>query len=227
MNRDGNMWAYDCTFIGNESDGGTNYLGQQGMGSGGAIKNTKGSMVLDGCTIANNKARKKGGAIKNSCLGTLTMMNCTVTGNSCASGGIHLNGPALIDHCTIALNTAPYSLGAGILINSESIIRNTIVYGNTRGDVVVDWEDNGHLAQFINLWIGDGRTEIGTFAGDPLLSPFGDYGGATWTFLLQAESGAIDAAIVSDSSPLVDQRGFPRACGAGPDIGAIEIEPTD
>jgi len=227
MNRDGNVSAFDCMFIRNESDGGVDMTGIQGLGSGGGIKNIKGEMVLDGCTIANNVARKKGGGIKNSCLGILTMVNCTVSGNASKSGNVHLNGRAVIDHCTIVFNIAPYSLGAGIFVNSESIISNSIVYGNTMGDVTVEWEDNAGLAQFFNVWIGDGRTDIGAFAGDPLLSPLADHGGPTWTHLLLPGSGAIDTAIINDSSPRFDQRGFPRACGAGPDIGAIEIEPAD
>ena len=140
---------------------------------------------------------------------------------------MHLNGPALIDHCTIAFNTTPYSRGAGIFVNSESIIRNTIVFGNVRGDVIVAWEDHGGQAQFINVWIGDGRTETRTFSGDPLLGPLADHGGPTWTHLLLPGSGAIDAAVMSDQYPIVDQRGFPRACGAGADLGALEVEPTD
>ncbi|MBU1048488.1 hypothetical protein KKG90_00555 [Candidatus Bipolaricaulota bacterium] len=227
MNRDGNVTAFDSMFIRNHSDGGTDLRGVEGNGAGGGVKNIKGNMVLDGCTIADNVAKKKGGGVKNSCLGILTMVNCTVTGNDCKSGNVHLNGPAVIDHCTIAFNTAPFSLGAGIFVNSASIIRNTIVYGNTMGDVTVEWEDNASPAQFVNVWIGDGRTGMGTYAGDPLLSSLADHGGPTWTHLLLSGSGAIDAAIPTDGSPLVDQRGFPRACGAGTDIGAVEIEPTD
>jgi len=107
LNRDGIVSAFDCMFIRNESDGGRDMTGVQGMGSGGGIKNTKGEMLLDGCTIADNVARKKGGAVKNCCLATLRMINCTVSGNACKSGGLHLNGPALIDHCTVVFNTAP------------------------------------------------------------------------------------------------------------------------
>jgi len=227
MNRDGNVTALDCMFLRNVSDGGTDLRGVEGNGAGGGIKNIKGTMVLDGCTIADNVAKKKGGGVKNSCLGILTMVNCTVSGNDCKSGNIHLNGPAVIDHCTIAYNTAPFSLGAGIFVNSASVIRNSIIYGNTMGDVTVEWEDNGGEAQFINVWIGDGRTEIGTFAGDPLLAPLADYGGPTWTLLLLPGSGAIDAAISTQGSPVVDQRGNSREYGTALDLGAVEVTPSD
>ena len=227
MNRDGDVYAYDCMFVENQSDGGLNMMGVQGMGSGGGIKNVKGHMVLDGCTIANNIARKKGGAIKNCCLGTLTMINCTVSGNRCASGGVHLNGPALIDHCTIAFNTAPFSLGAGIFVNSASVVRNSIIAGNTRGDVTVEVEEEGALAEFVNVWIGDGRTGIGSYAGDPLLGPLGAHGGPTWTHPLLSGSPAIDAGIFEPDGPSLDQRGVSRPVGATSDLGAFEVQPTD
>jgi len=222
MNRDGNMTAYDCMFLRNESDGGRDMTGVQGMGAGGGIKNVKGEMLLDGCTVADNVARKKGGAIKNCCLGTLTMVNCTVSGNACATGGIHLHGPALLDHCTVVFNTAPYSLGAGILVNSRSVIRNCIVFGNTRGDITVNMEEHGAEAEFINVWVGDGRTGIGSYDGDPLLGPLGDHGGPTWTHLLLPGSGAIDAAVPGEG-PLIDQRGVMRPAGTASDLGAVEV----
>jgi len=223
MNRDGIVFAFDSMFLRNESDGGVDSRGVQGMGSGGGIKNVKGEMLLDGCTIADNVARKKGGGIKNCCLATLTMVNCTVSGNACKSGGVHLNGPALIDHCTIAFNTAPFSLGAGVFVNSQSVLRNTIVFGNTMGDVTVEMEEDGALAEFINVWIGDGRTGIGAFTGDPHLGPLAANGGPTWTHLLLPESEAIDAAVSDDEGPDVDQRGFLRPLGNAPDLGAVEV----
>jgi hypothetical protein len=227
LNRDGNVSAFDCMFIRNESDGGRDMTGVAGMGSGGGIKNTKGEMLLDGCTVADNVARKRGGGIKNCCLGILTMINCTVSGNACKSGGVHLNGPALIDHCTIAFNTAPFSLGAGIYVNSQSVVRNTIVFGNTMGDVTVEVEEDGALAEFINVWIGDGRTGIGAFDGDPRLGPLGEHGGLTWTHLLLTGSEAIDAAVLDVESPRIDQRSVPRPFGSAPDLGAVEMNAGD
>jgi len=224
LNRDGNVSAFDCMFLRNRSIRGLNEAGIRSMGSGGAIKNTKGDMLLDGCTIADNVARRNGGAIKNCCRGTLTMVNCTVSGNSCVSGGIHLNGRAVIDHCTIAFNSAEYSLGAGILVDSESVVRDTIVFGNTMGDIAV--EGHGLSAKFINVWIGDGRTEIGAYADDPLLGLLGDHGGPTWTHLLLPGSGAIDAAVPGEG-PLIDQRGVARPIGVAPDLGAVEVGETE
>jgi hypothetical protein len=225
MNRNGDLFAFDCMFIRNEASGGVTAAGSTAMGSGGGIKNVSGELLLDGCTIADNIARKKGGGIKNCCLGRLTMINCTVSGNACTSGGVHLNGPALIDHCTIAFNTAPFSYGAGLFVNSPSVIRHSIIAGNTRGDVIVESGGDGAPAEFIDVWIGDGRTALGAFAGDPHLGPLANNGGPTWTHLLLRESAAIDAAVADEESPLIDQRGFPRPCGRGADLGAVEVDP--
>jgi len=225
LNRDGTVLAFDCMILRNRAHGGLDLTGVQGMGSGGGIKNAVGDMHLERCTIAFNTSRKKGGAIKNCCLATLTMINCTVAGNDCKSGGVHLNGPAFIDHCTIVFNTAPLSYGAGVYVDSPSVIRNSIVAGNTLGDVTVEVEGDGALARLENVWIGDGRTGLGTFSGDPLLEPLGDHGGPTWTCPPRAGSLAVDAATRSEDTPCLDQRGGARVQGSGPDLGAVETAP--
>ena len=225
LNRDGAVYAFDCMILRNRAHGGINITGVQGMGAGGGIKNAVGAMHLERCTIADNVSRKKGGAIKNCCLATLTMINCTVVGNECKTGGIHLNGPALIDHCTIAFNTAPLSYGAGVYVDSPSVIRNSLIAHNSLGDVAVETESDGALARFENIWIGNDRTGVGTFSGDPLLGPLQDNGGPTWTCLLLPGSGAIDAAVVFGDGPSEDQRGNVRVRDPAPDLGAVEMPP--
>jgi len=225
LNRDGTVYAFDCMILRNRAHGGADITGVQGMGAGGGIKNAVGAMHLERCTIADNVSRKKGGAIKNCCLATLTMINCTVVGNECKTGGIHLNGPALIDHCTIAFNTAPLSYGAGVYVDSPSVIRNSLIAHNSLGDVAVETESDGALARFENIWIGNDRTGVGTFSGDPLLGPLQDNGGPTWTCLLLPGSGAIDAAVVFGDGPSEDQRGNVRVRDPAPDLGAVEMPP--
>jgi hypothetical protein len=56
---------------------------------------------------------------------------------------------------------------------------------------------------------------------NPLLGPLAWNGGPTETMALLAGSPAIDAADPS-AFPPIDQRGFPRPWGSGPDIGAFE-----
>ena len=227
LNRDGDVYAFDCMILRNRAHGGVDMTGIQGMGAGGGIKNAVGTMRLERCTIADNIARKRGGAVKNCCLATLTMINCTVVGNECKTGGIHLNGTAWIDHCTIAFNTAPLSFGAGVYVDSPSVIRNSIIAGNGLGDVTVETESDGALARLENVWIGNDRGGIGAFCGDPLLGPLQDNGGWTWTCLLRPGSGAIDAAIPSVGDPSIDQRGEARVQGVAPDLGAVEMPETE
>jgi hypothetical protein len=223
LNRDGTVYAFDCMILRNRAPGGKDMTGAQSMGSGGGIKNAVGEMVLERCTIAYNTARKKGGAVKNCCLATLTMRNCTVVGNDCKSGGLHLNGPAFIDHCTIAYNTAPLSYGAGVYVDSASVIRNSIIAGNTLGDVTVEVASDGADARFENVWIGDGRAEFGAWSGDPMLGSLQDNGGFTWTCFLLPGSPAIDVGILHEDSPSLDQCGGARVRGAAPDLGAVEM----
>jgi hypothetical protein len=57
-------------------------------------------------------------------------------------------------------------------------------------------------------------------SGDPLLAPFGNYGGPLLTMLPLPGSRAIDAGGVVNFG--TDQRGFARDLGAAPDLGAVE-----
>jgi len=227
LNRDGDACLFDCAILRNEADGGFAETGLRGMGAGGGVKNAVGTLWMERCTLAWNTARKKGGAVKNCCLATMTMRNCTVVGNRCVSGGVHLNGTALLDHCTITGNLAPLSHGAGVYVDSPSVLRNCIVAGNSLGDVTIEFDADGADARIENVWIGDGRCPLAAFTGDPLLGPLADNGGLTWCCPLRPGSPAIDAGILLEGGPLVDQRGLPRVCGAAPDLGAVETQEQD
>jgi hypothetical protein len=56
---------------------------------------------------------------------------------------------------------------------------------------------------------------------DPHLGPFGDNGGQTFTYPLQASSPALDHGD-NDACPATDQRGVLRPQGGQCDIGAVE-----
>jgi hypothetical protein len=58
---------------------------------------------------------------------------------------------------------------------------------------------------------------------DPLLEPLARNGGPTATHALIGGSPAVDAA-GSESAPATDQRGVARPVGAGPDMGAFELD---
>jgi hypothetical protein len=190
--------------------------------------------------------------------GTATLINTTISGNSTGGhggfgGGIQNAGDSLtLTNCTITGNTTfNDASGAGINISSfhpPINIKNTIVAGNggpNTSDV------NGACNSQGNNLIGrsDGSTgfsngvngdQVGTNAGplNPMLAPLGDYGGATQTHLLLSGSSAINAGsnanLPQDTLDLdkdgdtaetlpFDQRGFPRVVNTIVDIGAVEV----
>lgn len=226
-NQDGTVMAFDCMFLRNEAAGGYTEDNTASRGSGGGIKNTGGGLYLENCTLAYNKARKKGGAIKNTCDSRLFLRNCTVAHNESASGALHSKGELYIDHCTVAFNRAPNSYAAGLFLMSQAVIRNTIIAGNTLGDFLVELEDPDATVTLENIWLGKDPGRLGTVSGDPLLGPLQDNGGFTWTCLPLPGSPVIDAGSLPTDGPGLDQRGFPRPSGGAPDLGAVERVPQD
>ena len=110
-------------------------------GSGRAVHFRNGerdTTLLAGLTIRNGRLWQGGGAIYiQSC--SPTIRNCAMHGNTAGSGGAigcH-NGKARILHCTILDNHA-HSSGGGIYCSGTVVpeIRNCIVYGNVRGQIV-------------------------------------------------------------------------------------------
>ena len=120
-------------------------------------------------------------------IGTNTLVNCTISGNSAGSGGGIFQG-----------------------IPGMSLLTNTIVAGNT----AINGPDTFGPFDGTNNLIG----------GNPLLAPFGNYGGPTQTMPPMFGSAAIDAGLDSAAPFTTDQRGFPRQSGAHVDIGAVEAQ---
>lgn len=98
---------------------------------GGGILN-KGTLVLDGCTIANNAAGI-GGGIENDFRSTLTLNNCTLSGNTAGLGGGFENGvfsTMTLNNCTVSGNTADnagggiYNLGT-LTLNDSTVGENS------------------------------------------------------------------------------------------------------
>ena len=85
---------------------GGNGAGAALNGNGGAILN-EGTLSLSQCTLSGNAAANGDGGAISQTLGTLTMTNCTLTGNSAADAGAILNSvnsTATLTHCTLTLN---------------------------------------------------------------------------------------------------------------------------
>lgn len=224
----------DCTFTGNTTPN-----------TAGAV-HAIGSAVatLTRCTFTGNGGATcvYAGAVR--CTGaTLSLVSCTLTGNTCANsggngGGIFVNGgTAIVRHCTLTGNSA--SSGGGIEISTGTLtVENCIVAGNT---VVTNGPDiylvSGTLTRSGASVIGKNTTVTAAFpAGAPnasgdyagtaaspvnaLLAPLGSYGGPTQTLALLPASPARDHAPALLPPITADQRGFPIV--GTPDIGAYE-----
>jgi hypothetical protein len=212
-------------------------------GLGGGILN-KGTLAVTRCAITSNHAPQTivvsgpttttyfglGGGIYN--LGNLTLINSTVNKNSAddVGGGIDNHGTANVVNCTIADNVLSLTGGGGGGIFNDGILAvlsltNNIIARNDRSDC--DAQTQLVLATNDRNFVGDGRVS-GALSGDPMLGPFQNNGGPTFTYALQPGSSAIDAgddAVLSDPLNLTaDQRGpgFPRKACAHVDIGAYE-----
>ena len=78
-----------------------------GTGYGGAIYSYISTLTLTQCTLSGNSASVLGGAI-DSLASVLTLTQCTLSGNSAGSSGAIYNdsGPLTLTHCTISANNA-------------------------------------------------------------------------------------------------------------------------
>ncbi|MFA0832412.1 MAG: right-handed parallel beta-helix repeat-containing protein, partial [Methanobacterium formicicum] len=118
----GNRIISNCTLTGNNATGSS-------YGYGGAICINSGILNITNSTVQGNKAQY-GGGIYN--LGTCTISNCTLTGNTATAGyggAVYLfnSGSTTINDTNISLNTAS-SYGGGIcsLSSTLNIINSSI-----------------------------------------------------------------------------------------------------
>ena len=200
---------------------------------GGAILNA-GSLTLEGITIASSSVDGaiNGGAILNQPGATLTLRNCTITGNSADSGsggGLYNASTATltINSSTVSSNSASTGNGGGINNAGTLHITNTIVADSATGG---DCVDSGTIATNANNLIEDGSCSP-AISGDPGLGTLQDNGGPTATQSLSKESPAIDAGN-NGTADSTDQRGVSRPIDgdgdsmATADIGAFEVSPV-
>jgi hypothetical protein len=223
----------ECVIYENGAQGGsaTGTGGQGGSGHGGGLYNSNGSpATITNCTFSGNRA-EGGGALDVNKSGSaygggiyssdgsssdLTLIHCTISGNSVSSwdsdkigGGVYTNGTAgngpEINACIFANNTGPSDsdgpdLKGFFISNDYNLIENT----------------NGYML------IGTITNNIE--GSDPLLDALADNGGPTMTHALQTGSPAIDVITSGSCSVSKDQRGYVRPAGSGCDIGAYEFE---
>jgi hypothetical protein len=216
----------------------------------GALKVAPNSTVtIDDSTISASHAWADDGGGVYIFGGTVTMTNCTISGNRAYlhAAGIRNEGVLSLISCTVTNNDSDFDNLSGGVWNSggfgaSTTLRNTIVAGNGGVDCP------NLLGDFISLGynvIG----EFGTIMGSPNITPaVGDQldvsdaavqlgplamnGGLTPTHSLGAASIAIDKGHASGTT--ADQRGQTRPCdlasisnavgGDGSDSGAFEVQ---
>lgn len=96
-------------------------------GIGGAIHNS-GTLTLVSCTVAGNTADRGGGIFNQ---GNLSLLNCTISGNTAdgSGGGMHNEGTLTITSSTVVGNVA--KSGGGVSANWGSItLTNSVIAGN-------------------------------------------------------------------------------------------------
>ena len=95
--------------------------------NGGAISNL-GTLTISDCTLSGNTIS----GIYDYTTGTATISDCTVTGNNSFSGaGVFVKGTATITGCTFSNNTG--SNGAGISNAGTTTVTNCTITGNSTG----------------------------------------------------------------------------------------------
>jgi len=196
---EGALALTECTIKGNSA-----FVG------GGIFVAPSGTVTLDRSTVSGNNA-SVGGGIQNE--GTLFCTNSTFANNTATMDGGAISAPfskpVTLRHCTVSLNTA--ATGGGVMGNAITL-ENSIVAGNTA--------PTGPNLSGTPILIGANVTSGETHFIPVLLS----FGGPTQVLLPVFGSPALDQAVVSSSSPTVDQRGSPRPVGLRPDIGAVEAD---
>jgi hypothetical protein len=123
----------NCTVASNQGTGGAGgAYGFPGNSVGGGFCNENGRLTVTGSTLSDNSASAftgEGGGIWN--VGTLTVSNCTLAGNSAgyAGGGIYNFGALTVSNSTLSGNSARY--GGGIYNSLALTVNNSTLAGNT------------------------------------------------------------------------------------------------
>ena len=222
--------------------------GANAVGDGGGIAiNQLTTMTLTNVTVSNCRTNNDAAGINVASDANVTMINCTVTGNSCPwlASGVRNDSQLTMSSCTVTNNRTTGGTptrGQGIGSYGITTIKNTLVSGNGSGPGQPDTEGylislgyniigNIDLVTTVTATTGD---QFGVGAAAVNLAALADNGGAVPTHGLNAGSVAIDKGLsfgVAD-----DARGLARPCdqpsitnasgGDGADIGAFEEQGT-
>jgi hypothetical protein len=146
---------------------GLTITGGSTSGNGAGLYNSGGTLTLTDCTISGNSSTgslAQGGGINNQG-GTVALTNCTVNGNFAAvGGGIRDAGTLTLDDCTVSGNSASLE-GGGIRKSSgKATLTNTIVAGNSAFSSFPD--AFGSFASLGNNLIGETSGSSGWVSSD-------------------------------------------------------------
>jgi hypothetical protein len=203
----------DSTFADNSAIGGAGANG--GGGSGGAIFNLDGSLILNSVTVAHN----------------------TVQGGQPDPGGT----VGAADGAGVYSLAFGNTIDAGAPVSATLILDNSILGDNTGGADLASNAINGKqtnsasLVGRANLVQSNDLTNITNLGGvitvvaDPNLGELANNGGLTQTIAITQSSPAFAAGNASippalGSAPTADQRGFARVVNGQMDLGAFEVQ---
>ena len=225
--------------------------GRGGTAVGGLF--STGQCILVNCTVAANEAiggsggqGGAGGYYPDMGTGQTIYMAGGLGGDGGAAQGEILAWPDQLNatNCTFAFNlnsgggggtgglaggwgtpNTPGGNGAafGAFLATNAVLVNSLLGGNAPSNCSVQVVDAGwniSSDSSCGFTLGTSRNNL-----DPMLAALAgltDNGGSTLTVALLPGSPAIDHASTAPA-PVVDQRGFPRPVGMGPDIGAFEF----
>jgi hypothetical protein len=255
LNENGTMTITGSTISNNSTSQG--FTEASFVSVGGGISNPSGSsLMIANSTISGNRCSASnfdplfpaatsafGGGVDNS--GSLTITNCTISGNLAVAtgisngdtgygGGISNGGDLQITSSTIAHNSASgddFGFGGGINGFAAARTNSSIIALNTASTRGPDYYTHIGVLQSTGYNIignnadavinSQPTDQIGTPAApiDPLLGPLADNGGPTLTHALEPGSPAINRG--DPAAPPRDQRGYGRL--GVPDVGAFEF----
>lgn len=218
---------YNCVIIKNAGD------------YGGGFYNSHSSPSMVNCIIAGNHAQQFGGGIYN-VFSSPSLVNCVISGNDAffkaasgnpagGNGGGILNtsssNPRLIN-VTLSGNKSTIGGAVGNFFNSNPVISNSIIYGNSQG---IEGDGTGTPVITYSLVQGYSSTAEGNIDGNtnPVFAAADSYTNAPATegdYRLQSTSPDINKGN-NDSIPAtitVDLDGHSRINNGTVDLGAYE-----
>jgi predicted outer membrane repeat protein len=200
--------------------------GNMAEGRGGGISCMgDGFPLLRNVTFSSNSA-VRGAGISNGVVSSgyyFTLINITFIANvaSDVGSGIYNEGGNMdLANVTFFANAAENDEGGGVYNETSGSVNitNSIVWGNGPTPLFSDTSSTTAVT-YSDVQLG--YPGMGNISADPLLGPFGYYGGMTQVLPLLPGSAAIAAGIHNSSCWDTDQRGVPRPQSSC-DMGAYE-----